>query len=168
MTQDSKIKRVKRPAAEILALLKQGQDYEATELADVSAGTVVYADNEPGGGGGAEMSQIKQSCADNATTDIILGSSSLIIAALLIYRGHTDNAGTEYFESGFCVVWHDGTNGEVVGPYRNYTDAGYCLDDDAPIAADLNGGNLRINVTTKNRGAACDFRATFIIVEAQA
>ena len=108
------------------------------------------------------LNTIDQSCADNAATNIIIGAVASIMAIHIVYHAHTG----AYYESGSAVLFTDGTNTAVCAWQRSYLGSGYCLDDDAGLSGDVNTGNLRLIVTTKSLAAACDFRATYTLVEA--
>jgi len=131
----------------------------------VNVSTVVYGDEQPGGAptpGTPDSGTINQSCADNATTNITIGAVLEIAAIHITYQCTTG----AYYEGGSAVLFTDGTNANCSVGARSYLGSGYCLDDDAPLDGDVNGGILRLKVTTKSLGGACDFRATYLTVEA--
>lgn len=111
------------------------------------------------------LGQIDESCADNATTNIDTVTAADYAAIQVSYHALTNNGGTHYSEGGFFVVFTDfaAAAATVVGWVRNSDDNGLCL---SAITADVNVGVLRIKVTTRNLGAACDFRGVYLKIAA--
>jgi hypothetical protein len=103
---------------------------------------------------------LDQSCADNATTNINLGSAASYSAFIIAYHAKT----TTYVEAGSCVVAMYNGTAIVTAWQRGPLGDGYPLNDDTGLDADVSAGTVRLKVTTKSLGAACDFRATYLRV----
>ena len=163
----SRLKRPRSDAYEVLRLIdRKIKRITKPLVTGVSAvNGWEYGDEQPGGSGGdfpSTTETIDQECADNATTNIEIGPVASIAAIHLAYQCTTG----AYYEGGSAVLFTDGTNANCSVGARSYLGSGYCLDDDAPLDGDVNGGILRLKVTTKSLGGACDFRATYLTVEA--
>ncbi len=104
---------------------------------------------------------ISQSCANAATTYITLGTATAYCVWLIVYRAKYS---TTKYEGGSCVVLSDGTSAQVVGWVRGELGAGYPLNEDTGLDADIDSGNVRLAVTTINNGGAVAFRATKVQV----
>ena len=97
---------------------------------------------------------IDQSCADNSTTDITLAAVADVSAVHITYHCLR---GSDY-EFGTLTV---GLIGAATAQVIRVSSSDNC---GLTIAADVDSGNLRINVTTDNSGDAADFRGTYLTV----
>lgn len=97
---------------------------------------------------------IDESCADDATTDIVLGAVADISAVTITYHCLR---GARY-EWGTITV---GLMGAATAGVLRRSDSDNC---GLVIAADVNAGNLRLNITTDDSGDASDFRGTYLEV----
>lgn len=113
---------------------------------------------------GPILARLDESCANNTTTNITLGDINTSMTFQLAYSAATASGGMNYVEGGRCTVVAYATAAHVIGWERKMMGDGRPLVDGTGLTADVDSGNVRLKVTTADRGAACDFRVTYFEV----
>lgn len=103
---------------------------------------------------GVKGGVIDQAIANNATENPTLGAVASISGALI---GYNCKRGANY-EGGILMVYLTGAATAAVLRTTGNASCGLTL------GADVNGGNLRLNITTDAAGNAADFRGTFLSI----